>query len=114
MGSPSSSSSGTSGWFKFFAILIGALTPVWYVLEQNLDRFYIFKTDHLHDVAKQGIATYGNDTRSIVKYIVDELGADVTSMNYINHDEEWVFNNAGGAMGAMWILHASMLPLCSN
>ncbi|KAK3327219.1 C-8 sterol isomerase [Cercophora scortea] len=99
---------GMSGLFKFLAILVGVLTPVFYVLEQNLNSFYIFETDHLHDLAKRGIAAHGNDTRSIVKYIVDELGDRTATKSHINFDEEWVFNNAGGAMGAMYIIHASV------
>jgi C-8 sterol isomerase len=98
------------GWLKFLAILLGVLTPVWYLLEQNLERFYIFDLDHLHDVAKRGIEAHGNDTRAIVKHIVDELSGQVSLTSYINRDEEWMFNNAGGAMGAMYIIHASALP----
>ncbi|AEO63444.1 7e64036a-a7cb-45e3-ad29-66df1cac2caa [Thermothielavioides terrestris] len=112
--SSSSSSSGCrcagglGGWLKFLAILLGVLTPVYYLLEQNLHRFYIFDLDQLHDVAKRGIAAHGNDTRAIVQYIVDELSGQVSLSSYINRDEEWMFNNAGGAMGAMYILHASI------
>jgi C-8 sterol isomerase len=95
------------GWLKFFAILIGILTPIVYILEQNLEKFYIFSPDQLHDVAKRAISVHGNDTRAIVKHIVDELGAQVGTKSHINHDEEWIFNNAGGAMGAMYIIHAS-------
>ncbi|KAK3308046.1 C-8 sterol isomerase [Chaetomium strumarium] len=101
-------SSGFSGWLKFFAILLGVMTPVYYLLDQNLERFYIFKLDQLHDVAKRGIETYGNDTRAIVRHIVDELSGQVSLTSYINQDEEWIFNNAGGAMGAMYIIHASV------
>ncbi|KAH8908694.1 putative C-8 sterol isomerase (Erg-1) [Coniochaeta sp. PMI_546] len=104
----SSSSSGFGGWLKFFAILLGVLTPAWYVLEQRLESFYIFQPAHLHDLSQRAIAAHGNDTRSVVKYIVDELSADVSTKSHVNLDEEWVFNNAGGAMGAMYIIHASI------
>ncbi|KAM7223424.1 C-8 sterol isomerase [Rhypophila decipiens] len=99
---------GITGILKFLAILLGVFMPIYYVLEQNLEKFYIFETDHLHDLAKRGIAAHGNDTRAIVKYIVDELSDRTSTTKHINHDEEWVFNNAGGAMGAMYIIHASI------
>ncbi|KAK4127352.1 C-8 sterol isomerase [Parathielavia appendiculata] len=108
MAPKSSSSSGMGGWLKFLAIVLGVLTPVYYLLEQNLERFYIFELDQLHDVAKRGIAAHGNDTRAIVKHIVDELAGQVSLTSYINRDEEWIFNNAGGAMGGMYIIHASV------
>jgi C-8 sterol isomerase len=101
---------GMGGWLKIVAIFLGVFTPIYYLLEQNLERFYIFETEHLHDVAKRGIATHGNDTRAIVNFIVDELAGQVSLSSYVNRDEEWVFNNAGGAMGAMYIIHASALP----
>lgn len=93
----------------FLALLVGLLSPVFYFLEQHLDSFYIFQPDHLHDLAKRGIAAHGNDTRSVVRYIVDELHGAAATTSYVNLDEEWMFNNAGGAMGAMYIIHASTL-----
>jgi C-8 sterol isomerase len=38
-----------------------------------LDRFYIFDPEHLHDLSQHAIKTYGEDTRSIVNFIVAEL-----------------------------------------
>ncbi|KAH8887394.1 C-8 sterol isomerase [Thozetella sp. PMI_491] len=104
----SSSSTGVGGWLRFFAILLGVLSPVFYVLDKNLESFYVFEKDHLHDLAKRGIQAHGNDTRAIVKYIVDELAVRPQTKAYINLDEEWIFNNAGGAMGGMYIIHASV------
>ncbi|GAB1315037.1 C-8 sterol isomerase [Madurella fahalii] len=96
------------GWLKFFAILLGVLTPVVYFLEQNLESFYVFNLDQLKEVSQRGIELHGNDTRAIVKHIVDELHGQASVSSYVNRDEEWVFNNAGGAMGAMYIIHASI------
>ncbi|KAI2781533.1 ERG2 and sigma1 receptor-like protein [Daldinia loculata] len=91
-------------------VLVGIFTPIVYLLERNLENFYIFNLDELQDVASRGIQAHGNDTAKIVDYIVTEL--------YQNHpehvnpkwnvSEEWMFNNAGGAMGAMYLIHSSI------
>ena len=87
------------------AILVAALSSCIYMLDRNLESFYIFQLDHLHDLAKRGIAAHGNDTRSIVNYITSELNEMYP--NHVNLKQEWFFNNHGGAMGSMFIIHAS-------
>lgn len=88
-------------------LLIGALLPVFYLLDRNVERFFLFDQNHLHDLSKRAIAEHGTDTKSIVKFIVAELHS--MHPNHINLNEEWMFNNAGGCMGGMYIIHASML-----
>ncbi len=56
------------------------------------------------------LAAHSDDTRAVVNYIVSELNEKLPG-GYINLEEEWIFNNAGGAMGAMYIIHASMSML---
>ncbi|KAH8756729.1 C-8 sterol isomerase [Diaporthe sp. PMI_573] len=90
------------------AALVGLLSPVVYLMEQRLESFYIFDKDHLHDLSKRAIAAHGNDTRSVTSYIVSELHGNPALANHVSLDEEWIFNNAGGAMGAMYIIHASV------
>ncbi|KAH8898631.1 C-8 sterol isomerase [Thozetella sp. PMI_491] len=104
----SSSSSALSGRLTLVALLLGLLMPVFYLLDRNLKSFYVFELDHLHDLAKRSIQAHGNNTRAMVDFIVDELGERAATKRYVNHDEEWMFNNAGGAMGAMYIIHASL------
>jgi len=76
-------------------------------LESKLEDFYIFKPDTLHALSLKAIDQHGNNTRAIVDLIVSELQADPNIAQHLNLDEEWIFNNAGGAMGAMYIIHAS-------
>ncbi|KAL2268692.1 hypothetical protein VTJ83DRAFT_3538 [Remersonia thermophila] len=99
---------GMSCLLKFFAVLLGVLAPIFYALDRNLDRFYVFELDQLREVSARGIALHGNDTRAIVQHIVGELKTDARVSSYVNTNEDWVFNNAGGAMGAMYIIHASI------
>lgn len=99
------SSSGIGSLLSILGLLTCLLASVFYVAEKNLEKFYVFDTGHLHDLAKRSIAQHGNDTRGAVKYIVDELSE--THASYINVEEEWMFNNHGGCMGAMYIIHAS-------
>lgn len=91
------------------AIFAAAISSLIYYLDSHLERFYIFDPDHLHDLSLRALDAHGNDTRSVVAYIVAELNEKLPG-GYINLDEEWVFNNAGGAMGGMYIMHASRFP----
>lgn len=89
------------------------LAGVFYFLDQHLDWFYIFSPAQLKDLSQRAITAHGNDTTAVVQYIVGELSEKLPG-GYVNLDEEWIFNNAGGAMGAMYIIHASESPSHSD
>ncbi|KAF9464306.1 ERG2/sigma1 receptor-like protein [Collybia nuda] len=79
-------------------------------LDTIKDRWYIFDPTSLHELAKDAIASSPNNTAGMIEHIVTNLTATYPSTKIrINTDSsEWVFNNAGGAMGAMYIIHASI------
>lgn len=86
--------------------ILGALTSVMYMFDSQLENYYIFNPKELHELSLQAIELHGNDTKSVVEHIVSSLSS--THGAHVNLDEEWIFNNAGGAMGAMYIIHASI------
>lgn len=62
-------------------------------------RWYILDPEFLHQLAQSSIATHGNNTEKIIDSIVTNL-TETYGSRYINpRQDEWVFNNAGGAMG---------------
>lgn len=99
---------------KWLLRLVGA--AVLYVTCQYLDtikdQWYVFDPESLHELAKAAIAAapHPDDTWFMTNYIAQNLTATYPStMVALNPDtSEWVFNNAGGAMGAMYIIHASI------
>ena len=99
------------------AVLIGYLDSI-------KARFYIFDPAKLHELARRALITHGhlnvtngeltpipqkspNALRPVIDYIVADLRKTVDP-RYLTTKEEWIFNNAGGAMGAMFIIHASL------
>jgi hypothetical protein len=106
---PSKSQPPARSWASTLTVLaavVGVLSAVFYFLDSHLDWFYILNVNDLNDLSQRAIGAHGNDTRSVVTFIASELSEKFPG-GHINLDEEWIFNNAGGAMGAMWILHAS-------
>ncbi|KAL4251944.1 C-8 sterol isomerase, partial [Pleurotus pulmonarius] len=79
-------------------------------LDTIKDRWYVFEPTKLHALAQDAIAVHPDDVGAMAHHIVANLTAEYPSTRIrINPDErEWVFNNAGGAMGAMYIIHASI------
>ncbi|KAK7471179.1 C-8 sterol isomerase [Stygiomarasmius scandens] len=96
-------------WISRIAfVLVLVATCSW--LDTIKDRWYVFEPTKLHQLAQSAIATHQNDTAGIIQHIVTNLTAEYSpSTIAINPNvSEWVFNNAGGAMGAMYIIHASI------
>ncbi|KIM42828.1 hypothetical protein M413DRAFT_444479 [Hebeloma cylindrosporum] len=95
-------------WVKrigFLGILITTLG--W--LDSIKDRWYIFEPAFLHELAQTAIASSPNDTAGMIKHIVTNLTETYPDNKIrLNTHQDWVFNNAGGAMGAMYIIHASI------
>ncbi|KAI0166850.1 ERG2 and sigma1 receptor-like protein [Hypoxylon sp. FL1284] len=107
---PSTSPTGLARLLTIVGVLIGIFTPIVYLMERNLSRFYIFELDELADLAGRSVKAHGNDTARMIEYIVTELRENHPS--HVNPkwnvEEEWFFNNAGGAMGSMYIIHSSI------
>ncbi|KAF9004768.1 ERG2/sigma1 receptor-like protein [Cyathus striatus] len=79
-------------------------------LDTIKERFYVFNPTELHQLAQAAIASSPNDTSGMIKHIVSNLTQTYpsTQIRLNSNSKEWVFNNAGGAMGAMYIIHASI------
>ncbi|CAH0028130.1 unnamed protein product [Clonostachys rhizophaga] len=99
-----------SRWSTILGAVIGFLSVAVYLIDRNLESFYIFDKPYMHDLSKRAIYAHGNDTDAIVKYIVSELYEKYPSAVNPRHDDpsEWMFNNHGSAMGGMYIIHASL------
>jgi len=55
--------------------------------------------EFLHQLAQTSIAAHGNDTAKIIDFIVTNLTETYGSQHVNPRQDEWVLNNAGGAMG---------------
>ncbi|CDH14333.1 probable C-8 sterol isomerase [Zygosaccharomyces bailii ISA1307] len=87
-----------------FGWIMNSTFTTW--LPQN----YIFDGQTLGEICNSVISTHkANDTEILLREVRDALAAHY-GPQFINEykQSEWVFNNAGGAMGQMIILHASI------
>ncbi|KZV96933.1 ERG2 and sigma1 receptor-like protein [Exidia glandulosa HHB12029] len=90
------------------AALVFVLAGTFRYLDTIKERWYIFDPTALHNLALASIALHPNDTRAVVNNIVTSLLETHGSQHINVRQDEWVFNNAGGAMGAMYLIHASI------
>lgn len=74
------------------------------------DRWYIFDPVHLHELQLSALSASPNNTSGMISHILANLTATYANahVSLNTNSSEWVFNNAGGAMGAMYVIHASI------
>ncbi|TFK28629.1 C-8 sterol isomerase [Coprinopsis marcescibilis] len=79
-------------------------------LDTIKDRWYIFDPETLHRISKSAVAAYPNNTAQMIEHIVQDLTETYATSNVrlSLRTGEWVLNNAGGAMGAFYVIHASI------
>ena len=80
------------------------------VYDDPQDRWYVFDPVHLHELQMSALAASPDDLAGMISHIVANLTATYPRARgvSINADSsEWVFNNAGGAMGAMAPRHGN-------
>jgi len=90
--------------------LVSLVCVLFGYLDTIKDRWYVFDPASLNALARSAIAAHPNDTRAMISYIVANLTLtyppSVIALN--PREDEWVLSNAGGAMGAMYVIHASI------
>eukprot|EP01092_Planopodium_desertum_P013371 TRINITY_DN64559_c0_g1_i4.p1 TRINITY_DN64559_c0_g1~~TRINITY_DN64559_c0_g1_i4.p1 ORF type:complete len:221 (+),score=42.41 TRINITY_DN64559_c0_g1_i4:2-664(+) len=99
-------------WLVFKLGLVGAfLAVILTALDPFKSKCYIFDQNELHTIVKDAV-TSSNDTVKRFEYIIDKVNAKwgkyILRPKNVESEENWIFNNAGGAMGTMLVLHASL------
>jgi C-8 sterol isomerase len=93
-------------------LIIGLLSPILYLLDTHFIRAqFIFDPVKLQQISQSAISMHGsgsNATEPLLRQITQDLRAAYGDAVQDWTADDWFFNNAGGAMGTMVILHASV------
>ncbi|EIN08504.1 ERG2 and sigma1 receptor-like protein [Punctularia strigosozonata HHB-11173 SS5] len=122
----SMTSGGVDGFLRKWVIrfaVVGIFVVVGRWLDSIKHHWYVFDHVALHELAKSAVDLYPNDTAAMIQHIVTNLTTEFPSdekririnptiiqypIDSAEVKRDWVFNNAGGAMGAMYLIHASI------
>ncbi|OLL24151.1 C-8 sterol isomerase erg2 [Neolecta irregularis DAH-3] len=89
--------------------LLAAVAVIFSCLDRFvLPRLFVFDPTKLSELSRAAVAAHGNDTHALLNTLVSSLKVEYGEAVQDIKDDEWIFNNAGNAMGALTILHASI------
>ncbi|KAK9460200.1 ERG2/sigma1 receptor-like protein [Lipomyces oligophaga] len=95
-------------FFKFGVFLAIVLPVYFYIDTYVLPNLYIFDPEVLQQIVNDALASAPTDNTTALFVDINQRMRDVYGETVIPFNtEDWFFNNAGGAMGSMFINHAS-------
>ncbi|KAJ7171745.1 ERG2/sigma1 receptor-like protein [Mycena crocata] len=96
--------------WAFRSLILLGLVVIGGLFDRIKHRWYVFDPVQFNELARAAIAASPDDTPRMIQHIITNLTNTYPStVVRINLDsDEWVFNNAGGAMSALYIIHASI------
>lgn len=91
----------------FIAVLVVFVAVALHTLIESTAT-HVFSTTQLHSIVKEAVAAHKNDTNpeGVINAVVSKLKQ--LYPEHIMDDQPFILNVAGGAMGAMKILHCSL------
>src|SRR5580704_9230846 len=90
------------------ALFLAMVSPIFYVLDSYLPNLYIFSPSRLQEISRNAISIHGQNASALFDQIVLDLRSEYGDAVVPYQHSDWFFNNAGGAMGSMVIIHASI------
>ncbi|KKY21431.1 putative c-8 sterol isomerase [Phaeomoniella chlamydospora] len=90
------------------SLILAVLAPLLYIIDSFLPTQYVFDPARLQEISRNAISIHGNNSEPLLRQITQDLKAEYGDAVVDWEKEDWFFNNAGGAMGSMVILHASI------
>ncbi|CED84807.1 C-8 isomerase [Phaffia rhodozyma] len=112
MATKSTSAKSSRAQFLGYIVLIVALGwGACSFLDGIKERWFIFDPPALHALSAEAVALHPTNITALTAHILTNLSSTYPAYTIntdISNPSEWVFNNAGGAMGAMFIIHASI------
>merc|ERR1711991_792002 len=75
---------------------VGILAAIFFV---DLCHTHVFEPEVLQKLANEAIEAHGTNISAIVVDLVDRLSKVPGYGSHMTAKQEWIFNNAGGAMG---------------
>mmetsp|Transcript_4624 Transcript_4624/g.7852 ORF Transcript_4624/g.7852 Transcript_4624/m.7852 type:complete len:215 (+) Transcript_4624:161-805(+) len=70
------------------------------------DSQYVFSAEKMQQIARESIAESKGNVDEMLPLVVKKLATEYP--DFIIPEPQWLFNNAGGAMGSMLVLHCSL------
>lgn len=108
----------------FRALFFLAIVLIGGFLDKIKHRWYVFEPEMLHAVAREAVSLYPGNTDAMMSHILTNLSSTydvaktgkpirlnikpLSAASSHKDRSEWLLNNAGGAMGAMYVIHASI------